>query len=256
MSTSMSTKARQNEILRLLSHDGEQHIPELSTMFGVSEMTIRRDLTQLAASGLVVRTHGGASPVQSSSFEPMFEHRVRTHAEAKEQIARLVAQQIEDGQTVILDGGSTGLAVAQALVGRRLTVCALNLRVAHILSGNVATRVIVPGGMVRTHELSFVGSETERSLGQYNFDVYVLTASGLDTAAGLTEWNAEDAAVKRAALASARRTIAACDASKFGQVAFAHICHLKDVHTVVSDPALGTQQGRDITVSGSQLLIA
>ncbi|THF70215.1 DeoR/GlpR transcriptional regulator [Deinococcus sp. Arct2-2] len=252
----MQTKARQNEILQQLAREGELSITDLSALFSVSEMTIRRDLNQLAASGLVVRTHGGASRMLSSSFEPLFEQRARTNAEAKERIAGAVAQQIKDGQTVILDGGSTGLAVARALVGRRLTVCALNLRVAQILSENVATHVIVPGGVIRTHELSFVGSETERSLGQYNFDVYVMTASGLETAAGFTEWNAEDAAVKRAALASARRTVAACDSSKFGQVAFAHICHLKDVDTVVSDPALGTQQSRDITVSGSQLLIA
>ncbi|UQN08267.1 DeoR/GlpR family DNA-binding transcription regulator [Deinococcus sp. QL22] len=252
----MSATARQNEILQVLAHSGEQNVPELSNRFGVSEMTIRRDLNQLAASGLVVRTHGGASRVLSSSFEPMFEHRVRTYAEAKEQIAAVAAQQIEDGQTLILDGGSTGLAVARALVGRRLTVCTLNLRAAQVLSEHVATRVIVPGGIIRTHELSFVGSDVERMLSNYHFDVYIMTASGIDASAGLTEWNAEDAAVKRAALASARRTIVACDASKFGQVAFARICDVNKVDTVVSDPALAAQQGHDIRVSGTQLLIA
>jgi DeoR/GlpR family transcriptional regulator of sugar metabolism len=252
----MPTTVRQNEILQRLARDGELGIQGLSTLFGVSEMTIRRDLNQLAASGLLVRTHGGASRALSSSFEPQFELRTRMSAEAKAQIAVAVAAQIEDGQTVILDGGSTGLAVAQALIGRRLTVCALNLRIAQTLSGNVATRVIVPGGVVRTHELSFVGPDVERTLGNYHFDLYILTASGFDLAAGFTEWNVEDAAVKRAALTSARRTIAACDASKFGQVAFARICALRDVDTVVSDPALAADQGHDIQVSGPQLLIA
>jgi DeoR/GlpR family transcriptional regulator of sugar metabolism len=252
----MQSKVRQNEILQRLSRDGELGIPELSTLFGVSEMTIRRDLNQLAASGLLIRTHGGASRAMSSSFEPQFELRTRTNAGAKAQIASVVAAAIEDGQTLILDGGSTGLAIAQALIGRRLTVCALNLRIAQTLSAHVATRVIVPGGVVRTDEQSFVGSDVERTLSNFHFDVYVMTASGFDPAAGFTEWNVEDAAVKRAALASARRTIAACDASKFGQVAFARICALGDVDTVVSDPALAADQGHDIRVSGPHLLIA
>ena len=110
-------------------------------------MTIRRDLTQLAAAGLIVRTHGGAAPAASGSFEPPFACRARPNSrvEAADR-DRASPSELVDGQTIILDGGTTGLAIAEELVGRNLTVCALNLRVADILSADAATRVMIPEG--------------------------------------------------------------------------------------------------------------
>ncbi|GAA4140749.1 DeoR/GlpR family DNA-binding transcription regulator [Leifsonia shinshuensis] len=252
----MNAETRQQQILEQLARRGEATIAELSARFDVSEMTIRRDLNQLAAAGVVVRTHGGAAPAASGSFEPPFGLRSRTNSEAKRQIAIAVAKQVLDGQTVILDGGTTGLAIAEELVGRNITVCALNLRVADILSAESATRVMIPGGLIRTGESSIVGSEAERALQNFRYDLYVMTASAVDAAAGFTEWNLEDAAIKRASLAASRRTIAAVDSSKFGREAFARICGLDQVAAVVTDAAISSEQKRDFSVSGTELLIA
>ena len=153
-----------------------------------------------------------------------------------------------DGQTVILDGGSTGLALAHALLGRRITVCALNLRVADVLSGDAATRVLVPAGSVRTGEGSISGPEVESTLQQYSFDLYLLTASGFDVQRGFSEWNREDAAAKRAAHRNARGTIAVCDSAKFGSVAFARVCNTDEVDVLVTDagiPSAGQRELRD-----------
>lgn len=252
----MNAETRQQQILEQLARRGEASIAELSARFDVSEMTIRRDLNQLAAAGVIVRTHGGAAPAASGSFEPPFGLRSRTNSEFKRQIAIAVAKQVLDGQTVILDGGTTGLAIAEELVGRNITVCALNLRVADILSAESATRVMIPGGLIRTGESSIVGSEAERALQNFRYDLYVMTASAVDASAGFTEWNIEDAAIKRASLAASRRTIAAVDSSKFGREAFARICGLDQVAAVITDSAISSEQKRDFTVSGTELLIA
>ena len=252
----MNAEHRQQEILAQLADQGEVSVTDLSARFGVSEMTARRDIIQLAAAGLLVRTHGGAVSAASRSFEPLFALRSRTNADAKRLIGQAVAREIIEGQTIVLDGGSTGVAIAEALVGRNLTVCALNIRVADVLSTDHATRLMIPGGMVRTGESSIVGSDAEAALRRYRFDSYIMTASAIDVGAGLTEWNVEDAAVKRAAREVSRRTVVAVDSSKFGREAFARICGLDEVDLVVTDASVAGTHKNEISAAGAELLIA
>lgn len=252
----MNAEQRQQEILARLAEHGEATIIDLSAQFGVSEMTVRRDIIQLAAAGLLVRTHGGAASAASRSFEPLFALRSRTNSEAKRQIGLVVAREIIDGQTIVLDGGSTGIAIAEALVGRNITVCALNLRVAETLSADAATKVMIPGGLVRTGESSVVGSDAEQTLRRYRFDTYVMTASAVDAGAGFTEWNIEDAAIKRAAKDVSRRTVVAVDSSKFGRQAFARICGLDEVDILATDADISKEHRNEISAAGAELLIA
>ena len=153
----MQPQERQQLILKRLDARGQITISDLSSRLSVSEMTIRRDLAQLEAEGLLRRTHGGAVRAHSSSFEPPFAMRSHLNTEAKRAIAASVAEQLSDGQTLILDGGTTGTAIAEAIAGRNLTVCALNLRVAEILVTAPDTRVMIPGGFIRHGELSISG---------------------------------------------------------------------------------------------------
>ncbi|MFJ6728057.1 DeoR/GlpR family DNA-binding transcription regulator [Streptomyces sp. NPDC091281] len=252
----MQAEERQQTILQMLQTRGQLAIADLSARFEVSEMTVRRDLAQLEKTGLLRRIHGGAARAGSGSFEPPFALRARLHTEAKRAIATAVAAELTDGQTVILDGGTTGMAVAEALVGRNLTVCALNMRVAEILASSPATRVMLPGGIIRHDELSLAGAAAERTLADHRFDTYVMTVSGIDTAAGLTEWNLDDAAVKRAALAVAGRCVVACDSSKFGQTAFARIAALGDVDVIITDTALAADQREAAAAGGADVRIA
>ena len=252
----MQAEERQQTILELLEARGQVTIAELSARFSVSDMTLRRDLAQLEGDGLLRRTHGGATRTQSSSFEPPFAMRARLNPEAKRAIAATVASQLSDGQTLILDGGSTGNAIAEAIVGRNLTVCALNMRAAGILASSPATRVMVPGGLVRHGELSFIGPAAERTLSDHRFDTYVMTVSAVDAQAGLTEWNADDAAIKRTALSVSARCIVACDSSKFGQTAFARIAGLDAADLIVTDVDLDAGQRQEMAMLGATVRIA
>lgn len=254
--TPVQAAERQQTILQLLEARGTLAIADLSARFSVSEMTIRRDLSQLESDGLLRRTHGGAVSTQSGSFEPPYALRSRLNLNAKRAMAAAVAEEIRDGQTLVLDGGSTGSAIAEALVGRRVTVCALNMRAATILASSPETTVMVPGGQVRHGEQSFVGPAAERTLFDHRFDTYVMTASAVDVTAGVTEWNVEDAAVKRAALASSARCVLACDSSKFGQTAFARVAGLDQVDLIVTDSELDADQRRAVQVDGALLRLA
>lgn len=220
-------------LVEILQRDERASVSDLASVLSVTEMTIRRDLEVLERDGVLERFHGGARLLVSSSYEPPLMLRERMHAEEKRALARAVSDVIVDGDTLILDGGTTGIAIARSLAGRRLTVCPLSLRVAWEFEQSNAVTLRMPPGVARAGELSLSGPDTIDYLGRHHFDHFVMTASGFSVDGGLTEWNSDDAAVKRAALAGARRTTAAVDASKWGRDAFATICDLQTPSTVL-----------------------
>lgn len=250
------TTSRQKSICDHIAKKGEATIADLSQRLEVSAMTIRRDLDQLAEAGRLVRTHGGAAAISSVAVEPPFAMRMRTNAAAKSKLALLIGKQVVDGQTILLDGGSTALAIAEELAGRDITVCTLSLKVAEVLARVDKTKVIVPGGMVRNGELSLVGSEAEAFLGNYHFDTYLMTISAVSNTGGLTEWNPEDAAMKRRALKSAKRVVLVCDSSKFGSEAFGRVADLSEADALVTDSELSAEGRKLVHDAGVELHIA
>jgi DeoR/GlpR family transcriptional regulator of sugar metabolism len=243
--------------LEALAERGEVGVAELSQVAEVSEMTIRRDLEALEREGLLRRVHGGAISAVSRGYEPPFALREGRQFEAKQRIGALAASLLSDGETAVIDVGTTTLELAQAL-GRAsaLTVLTPSLRVAELLAGNAALRVIVTGGIARAGELSLVGSLAERAFEELHCDTVFLGVGGVDAAAGLTEFNLDDTRVKRAALTSARRCVVLADATKLGRVAFAHICPLERVDVLVTDSAATEDALKRIREAGVEVLIA
>jgi DeoR/GlpR family transcriptional regulator of sugar metabolism len=223
-------------ILQLIESQGEVSVSDLSRRADVSEMTIRRDLEVLEGRGLLVRLHGRAIAPVSRSYEPPFDLRVGSASSAKQQIGALAAGLITEGETVILDVGTTTLEVARALSGRRnITVLTPSLPIANVLAEDPGIRVMVTGGVLRPGERSLVGDLAVASFREFRFDTVVLGVGGIDLAAGLTEYNLDDARVKRAALEIARRIVVVADATKLGRVAFARICPVEQVDILVTD---------------------
>jgi DeoR/GlpR family transcriptional regulator of sugar metabolism len=227
---------RHQLILRQLELDGRVSVSELARRAGVSEMTIRRDLEALEQTGALSRVHGGAVPAQSRSYEPPFALRVTQNVEAKRRIGKAAAALLHEGETAILDAGTTTLEVARALRGRRnLRILALSLHIADLLADEPGLTVMVAGGITRPGERSLIGSLAERAFEDLSFDTLFLTVGGIDLRHGLSEYNLDDAAVKRAAFASSRRRIAVADASKLGKAAFARIAAIEDLDVLVTD---------------------
>ncbi len=229
---------RHQAVLRILREQGRVDVAQLRESLGVTEMTIRRDLELLESDGALKRVHGGATLPVGSSYEPPFAARRKTNMEAKQAIARAVSESISDGDTVLLDGGSTGLAIAEVLFDRVLTVCPLSLRVAAFLASSPTINLRVPGGAVRQGEQSFIGSDALDYLEGHHFDHYVMTASGMSLAGGFTEWNPDDAAVKRKAIDVSESVIASADSSKFGQTGFVRVCSIAQPELIITDGGL------------------
>jgi DeoR/GlpR family transcriptional regulator of sugar metabolism len=249
-------RQRFQAILELVAGEGEVSISRLSEQLKVSEMTIRRDLAALDGEGAIRRVRGGALPAASGSFEPPFAARSKLRADEKRRIAVAVAALVSDGETIILDGGTTATAIAAELVQREVTVCTASLRVAEAFKGSTSVRLMVSGGIVRPGEGCLIGPAALRIFEDYRFDMYVMTVSAVHVRSGFTEWNLDDTAVKRAALEAASRCIVACDSSKFGKTAFGRICGLERADMIVTDAAIRADERSSLRSVGVELRVA
>ena len=231
----MHVQNRRRALLDALQRDGAVQVRQLAAELSCSEMTVRRDLDALERDGVVRRVHGGAIRVQLRRDEMPYAARALEATEAKQRIGRAVAALIDDGETVILDSGTTTLEVARALRGRPVTVLPLGLRALLELADDDAVSLISPGGDVRPGELVVTGDLAEVAFERLRFDTLVLGCCGLHEREGVTTHVPADARVKRAALRAARRTVLASDATKIGQVTFGHVCSLAQAQRLVTD---------------------
>ncbi|MEW9529521.1 DeoR/GlpR family DNA-binding transcription regulator [Microbispora sp. NPDC049125] len=246
----MESADRIRAIMTALRTSDSVSVAELALAYGVSEMTIRRDLDELAQQGVVRRVRGGALSLLLRGEEPPFGVREREAVEAKRQIGAEVASLLSDGEAVLLDGGTTVLEVARALRDRRLTVLPLALQAALELTGAPRVRLVLPGGEVRPGELNFVGPLTEASLKALRFDTAVIGCCGLSAEHGLTAHDLPEVAIKQGAIASARRVIAVCDSGKFSRAAFGAVCPLDRLDVVVTDDHIPRDQHDALTAAG------
>jgi DeoR/GlpR family transcriptional regulator of sugar metabolism len=231
-------------------------VADLAAEHGVSEMTIRRDLDELAQQGVVRRVRGGALSLLLRGEEPPFGARERESAEAKRRIGVEVASLLADGEAVLLDGGTTALEVARAMRERRLTVVPLAMQSAIELSTAPRVRLVLPGGQVRPGELNFYGPLTESSIQALRFDTAVLGCCGLSAEQGFTAHDLPEVAIKQAAIAAARRVIVACDSGKFTRTAFGAVCPLSRLNVVVTDPDIPRDQHDALIAAGVTVRIA
>jgi DeoR/GlpR family transcriptional regulator of sugar metabolism len=257
--------ARQNLLVESLARRGFMSVADIAEETGVSEITIRRDLSELERSGTVRRTHGGAliarngTPNVYDIREPTFEARRRRNGDAKIRIARSAAQFVRPGDTIALDTGSTTLELTRFLGDiPDLRIITNNTRAASLLA-ETNHPVYLPGGRLRGRELSIFGSSAAAFVSSYHYDIVFLGLSGI-TDAGLFDYSPEDSEIKRAFIERSDQVVALCDASKFNRQAMVRIAALSEVHHLVVDTAppnalraMIEQAGTRITVAQHQL---
>ena len=235
-SNGLLNEERRREILGILHRDGRVLVKDLARQFRISQITIRKDLEFLDGQGVVQRTHGGALPVQTGALlDPSLREKEKLHRKEKTQIAHAAARLVEEGQSVLLDSGTTTTAIARSLKDMaRLTVITNAINIAAELAGT-HIEVILTGGMLRKNSFSLVGPLAERTLRQLSADILFLGVDGFDTKAGLFTPNLLESEVNRAMVEIARRTIAVCDSSKFGRRSLCNIMPVTAVHEVITD---------------------
>lgn len=253
----MSRSERLDQTSAIVQASGRVRVADLSSQLNVSEMTVRRDLEELEERGIVMRVHGGAVSSISRSFEPGFDARAQMNTAAKARIGPVVAELVRNGDTIILDAGSTTLHVAESF-GSNIIIraMALSLRLADILVDMPNVTLMVPGGMVRAGERSFVGGMAVEAFSHLTFDTAILSCGGVDVDAGVTEYEYDDSETKRAAVRSARRVILAADGSKLGAVAFARVCSIEQIDILVTDRNAPSARVDTIRQTGVEVILA
>ncbi|MGW1751859.1 DeoR/GlpR family DNA-binding transcription regulator [Streptomyces sp. NPDC002092] len=248
----MSNADRHGLIAKVVRDSGAATVQHLAGLTGASEMTIRRDLDTLAAQGVLERVRGGARTLLLRGEEPPFALRANEAVDAKRRIAAEISALIADGESVLLDSGTTCLEVARLLRARPVTVMPLSLQAVHLLSETPGpATLVVPGGQPRAAEGALTGPLTLASLAALRFDTAVIGCCGLTAGDGLTAYDLDDAAVKKAGIASARRVIAAADGSKLGHTAYAYVGPAALLHTLVTDTTAAADEVTALEAGGT-----
>lgn len=232
---------RQEKVLEFLKENGAASISALSSLLGVSEATIRRDLEELSKRSLVVRTHGGATykdRTEGTLFEPGYDFRIHTNIEEKRRIAFKAAGLIGDGQSIILDSGSTTLELVKYLKNRnRLNVVTNDVRIAIELVNAKSVQVMVSGGVLREGLYTLIGPHAELLLDNISVDFTFMGAYAVSEF-GATTTSPFQVPVKRKMIKAARKVILLADHSKFGKRLFTRICSLGEIDEIITDNKL------------------
>lgn len=229
---------RRRKILDLLKTQERVTVSDLVRQFGVSAVTIRGDLHALDSAGLLVRSHGGAVRRLESAIDMPITVKSRLHHSEKVRIGHRASLLIQDGETIILDSGTTTMEVARQiryLEVASLTVITNALNVALQLSKLPHIRLIMLGGILRPVSLSMVGPQAERTLQDLNADKLFLAVDGLDPEAGLTTPDLLEAQLNALMVRISREVIVVADSSKFMRRSLSSIAGLERVGKLITD---------------------
>ncbi|MBY6035054.1 DeoR/GlpR family DNA-binding transcription regulator [Fictibacillus nanhaiensis] len=231
---------RRMQIMSQLETNGKIFVTQLAESFHVTPETIRRDLDELEQQGSLKRVHGGAIKISSKHFEPPFVKRQSTNAIAKKKIGQKAASTIDDGDTIVLDAGTTTLELAKAIEGRKqLTVLTNSIAAANVLNDSLYTRrfegsVILIGGTLNFSQQSISGSMALAFLGQYRVDKAYISCGGVSTDV-VTDYDVEEAQISKKMVESAQTNYLLADHSKFDKHSFSVIAPLEKFQHIISD---------------------
>ncbi len=240
----MGTADRRRLLLERVRAEGHADAAALSRDLGVDGSTIRRDLARLERAGLIRRTRGGALPNDPSEVVDIpYEMRRVERQSAKRAIAHAAAALVKDGDTVILDTGSTTHQVAIALGHRRnLTIITNDLLIGMIVARQPANRLHLTGGFVLTSHYTLAGPQAVAAFAGLHADWLFIGAEGIHPDAGITNINVVEIPTKHAMIAAAERAVFIADSSKFGRRAFAQLCKLSEASILLTDDELPPEE--------------
>jgi DeoR family glycerol-3-phosphate regulon repressor len=230
----MQLQKRQNEILASVRSRGACSIIELARQLNVSDETIRRNIKPLVHQGLIEKVHGGVVLSQKQGPEPPFERRMNERVAAKQTISALVAGIIRDGDSIMLDTGSTTAYVARALGDHRgLSVVTNCTEIARTLAREASNRVHLCGGALRADDWATFGSAAIEFVRQFHANYAILSIGGVTADGCFMDYHLEEAEFSRAVIAQAKKTIVVADHSKFGNSNFIKVCDFHQVDMIV-----------------------
>lgn len=254
-SPSVLVEERRNQLLELVRSKGFASLPELAEVLGVSESTVRRDLDVLEESGSAKRTHGGVFYVGPSPRLPHFEERQPAQWDKKLKIAARAVELIEDGDALLLDGGSTTYEVARLLVGRPLQIVTNSLPVANLFASSPSHDLTLVGGYVHPRVGVMIGPYADQMLAGVSVRRTVLSVAGANDR-GYFNSNSLLVETERAMMRAADEVIVVADSTKFGRQSIAHLAALGDIDHLVTDAELSESWRERLVAAGVALHVA
>lgn len=253
----MSTVERREAIVRLVRDQGLVRVEDLAERFKVSSVTIRNDLNYLDNKGLLLRSHGGAMALDEAVKEMPFADKGSVNITQKAAIGAAAAELVNDGESIILDSGTTTQHLARHLAhNHNLVVMTNGLNVANELVRADGIEIMMTGGTLRAKSHSFFGSQAEDALRQYRFDKLFLGADGFDLVAGLTTHFDREASLNRVMCDIASEIILLVDSSKFGRKGYHFIRSFAAFHTLVTDKGIPADYMAGLQRQGVRVIVA
>ena len=253
----MFAEERQQRIAERARTAGRVDVAALAADFEVTTETIRRDLTALERQGVVKKVHGGAIPLERIGFEPTVAARDTVQTAAKERIAAAALAEVPAEGAILLDAGTTTARIAQSLpADRDLTVVTNDVLIASLLAAKPRLTVLIVGGKVRGRTMAAVDDWALRALAETFVDVAFMGANGISVERGLTTPDTGEAAVKRAMINAARKTVVVADHTKVGNDCLARFGTLDQVDLFVTDTGLDDDLAEDLEATDLKVVRA
>jgi DeoR family transcriptional regulator, aga operon transcriptional repressor len=252
----LMAEERRTQIMQIVRGEGRVRVNDLVNRFGTSAVTVRNDLNELHQRGLVLRSHGGAVIPDTILRESPVHERLKAHAEQKRRIGAMAATLINDGETIILDSGTTTLEIARQIKNKQgLQIITNGVNIAAELLDARDVKTFIVGGTVRGDSASIIGRSTEEMLDEFSADKLFLSGAGCDPDFGVSGANLEETMVNRAMLRISREIILVADASKFSKRSMARIAPFSEIDTIISDTGLREETQAKLRSLGCNLIL-
>lgn len=232
------TSGRRQNIIAMLKEQGSVQVAELSEMFAVSAQTVRKDLDFLCNRGIAERSYGGAisSDMMTGDSEPAVDTKRVIHVQEKQRIGRYAAGMVEPGDSVVLDSGTTAMAIASHLADiEDITVVSNDFGVLSVLAKKTNIQVVMLGGQLRRRNMALYGGQTMDALSDLHVDKLFLGVDGFDLQRGITTHYEPEAILNRRMVSVAQSIIAVTDSSKFGRSCLHRIIGIDQISALVTD---------------------
>lgn len=252
------TVERRKKILNILNENGQVFVHDLSSMFNVSEVTIRNDLELFESKKLLIRSRGGAMKFENSvGLDYQLSDKDKIHYAEKINIGKKAATLVKDGETIILDSGTTTMEVVKNLDPKiKINVITNAFNIANQLINSETINIIVPGGTMRKNSHSLVGPLAEKSLRNFYVDKAFLGVDGFDISLGAFTPNLEEASLNQVMIEIAKEVILVADSSKFNRRSLALICPINQIDIIVTDIHLKDEYRKSLEDVGVKVIIA
>lgn len=250
----LNVEDRRNKIMEILNRESKVKVVDLSKLFGISEVTIRNDLTELELSGMLERIHGGAISTSKAYYNMSLNDRMRTNAEQKRKIAAEVAAMITDGDTVMFNSGTTTLMAALDLKNiKNLTLVTNSLSISQETGHYKNLNIILLGGNLYPQYQFTYGDDTINQLRKYKADKLILSVDGVSSEEGLTTYHHLEAEVTRQMISRVNKTIVVADYSKIGRASFTHIDSLESTDLLITNSTANQEEIQAIREKGVEV---